>query len=639
VTLRSRLLVAFVAVVGVPLLVGLAVLASALPRAFADQQERSVLATGRLAAALVVAQCDRARAAAEAAGRAVLAVPAGDRARQEQALRSLVERGVADGLRVVDGAGRTTTAGDVPDRTGDCAAGNVGAGPVVAAARLQQDGATGAGKAVAVVAPVDEALAGLPGGAAVVAVTPGEPPDGVATALARAALAAPGQPVRASGSVAVAVPLREGSPAAVVVAERVEEGVDVVRAGLGIVLGAVLLAAGIAPLLARATTRPLEELGDAAARVAAGDLGTTIDVRTRDEVGVLAGAFNTMTDELRHHIGQLEAGRDELRAGLARLGETLGATHDLDRILDVVVETAVATSGARAGVVMLREGDVLRPSAARGVTDVARLPVGEGVAGRVARSGVLVHGRPVDLGASPAEPSADAVVALPLRGAGAVLGVLVLLDPRGGPAPSPDDVATLTTLAGQAGLAVENVLRHRDVQRLAVTDELTGLANYRSFLQTVDREVDRAARYGRPMSLLLLDVDHFKAVNDTFGHQRGDAVLAELAQRVRAQVRDVDTVARYGGEEVVVVLPETDADGAELAAERIRQAVRSRPFADADGTGDPVRVTVSLGVAVHEPGSGSADALLRRADEALYAAKRAGRDTWRAAPSAPSPAV
>ncbi|HVM27507.1 MAG TPA: sensor domain-containing diguanylate cyclase, partial [Mycobacteriales bacterium] len=256
--------------------------------------------------------------------------------------------------------------------------------------------------------------------------------------------------------------------------------------------------------------------------------------------------------------------------------------------------------------------------------------VGEGVAGRVARTGVLAAGRPADLGGSPAEPAADAVVAVPLRGTGPVLGVLVVLDPRGGAAPSPDDVATLTTLAGQAGLAVENVLRHRDVQRLAVTDELTGLANYRSFLSTLDSEVERAARYGRPVGLLLLDVDHFKDVNDTYGHQRGDAVLAELAGRVAAQVRDVDTVARYGGEELVVVLPETGAEGAELTAERIRCAVRDRPFADG---GLPVAVTVSLGVAVHEPGRETADALVRRADEALYRAKRAGRDTWRAAPA------
>jgi diguanylate cyclase (GGDEF)-like protein len=212
-----------------------------------------------------------------------------------------------------------------------------------------------------------------------------------------------------------------------------------------------------------------------------------------------------------------------------------------------------------------------------------------------------------------------------------VQGVLALYDPRHD---ADDELPTLRTLADQTAVAVENVLLHRDVSRLAVTDELTGLANYRSFLETINREIDRSTRFGRPVGLLLLDLDHFKTVNDTFGHQRGDEVLVELAARLRAQVRDVDTVARYGGEELVVVLPETDQTGAEQAAERICEAVRRDPFA-APGQPD-VRVTISIGVAVHTPGAGTAAALLRRADEALYEAKRAGRDRWRAAPLVPA---
>jgi diguanylate cyclase (GGDEF)-like protein len=127
----------------------------------------------------------------------------------------------------------------------------------------------------------------------------------------------------------------------------------------------------------------------------------------------------------------------------------------------------------------------------------------------------------------------------------------------------------------------------------------------------------------------MLDIDHFKHVNDTLGHQRGDAVLVELAQRVSGEVREVDTVARYGGEELVVVLPETDVHGAEQAAERIRAAVARRPFGELPDV--PAHVTVSLGVAVHGVHATTAAGLLRAADEALYDAKRSGRDAWRTA--------
>jgi diguanylate cyclase (GGDEF)-like protein len=136
-------------------------------------------------------------------------------------------------------------------------------------------------------------------------------------------------------------------------------------------------------------------------------------------------------------------------------------------------------------------------------------------------------------------------------------------------------------------------------------------------------------RFERPLSLLLLDLDHFKLVNDVWGHPRGDAVLVELAARVRAQVRDVDTLARYGGEEFVVVLPETDRSGAVQAAERICAAVRRRPFGE-DGE-QPIDVTLSLGIAVFPDHGTSSTTLLRRADEALYSAKRGGRDGWRLA--------
>jgi len=158
---------------------------------------------------------------------------------------------------------------------------------------------------------------------------------------------------------------------------------------------------------------------------------------------------------------------------------------------------------------------------------------------------------------------------------------------------------------------------------------------------TFEKEIERASRFGRPMSLLILDLDKFKDVNDNHGHQRGDSVLIELATRIKSAIREVDTLARYGGEEFVLILPETDLSGAEQAAEKVNELVRQHPFGSAD---EPrLRVTISIGIAVYPDHGDSPAALIKAADTALYAAKAGGRDRHEVAVAAsagdvPSPA-
>lgn len=166
---------------------------------------------------------------------------------------------------------------------------------------------------------------------------------------------------------------------------------------------------------------------------------------------------------------------------------------------------------------------------------------------------------------------------------------------------------------------------HEEIYRLTVLDGLTGAHNRRALDEFLDREVARSRRHDRPLSVLLLDIDKFKAVNDGRGHLCGDLVLRGLAERVRPGVRAEDLFARYGGEEFALALVETDHAAAVAAAERLRRLVAAEPFV---WEGEPVRVTVSLGVATTRGEEGAADpaALLRVADERLYRAKQAGRN-------------
>jgi two-component system cell cycle response regulator len=169
------------------------------------------------------------------------------------------------------------------------------------------------------------------------------------------------------------------------------------------------------------------------------------------------------------------------------------------------------------------------------------------------------------------------------------------------------------------------LLNTREELRVQAThDSLTGLWNRASILETLDKEVLRAQREGCPLGMLLIDLDHFKMVNDSHGHQAGDVVLREAARRIRSTIRRYDTAGRYGGEEFVVVLPATDLAGGVAQAERVRQAIAGERMAAA---GALVEVTCSIGVSDwHGPGAGDALVLIHDADEALYEAKRSGRN-------------
>jgi diguanylate cyclase (GGDEF)-like protein len=195
---------------------------------------------------------------------------------------------------------------------------------------------------------------------------------------------------------------------------------------------------------------------------------------------------------------------------------------------------------------------------------------------------------------------------------------------------SDDDRELVRSLARQATLALENVELHLQVSRQAVTDELTGLANHGRFQEVLGSEMELVRRYQYPVGLIMLDIDNFKSINDTYGHQQGDVVLRHVARIVRENSRDADSPARYGGEEMALILPHTDMEGSHAIAERVRSAIAGLRISRLDGQGT-LRITASVGVAASS--EGFKDGLIADADAALYEAKRAGKNrTVRASP-------
>ncbi len=397
---------------------------------------------------------------------------------------------------------------------------------------------------------------------------------------------------------------------------------------LAVVLVCLAAFAAVLAVLAARLTRPLAGLTYTAQRLGDGDLSARTRVSGNDEIGVLGAAMDAMAERLERTVAEAEQRREALAETFAQFGEALANTHNLDALLRTVVEAARQGGDAAVGTVLLGDGTglaervSLAPDGADGVWVAGVL---ERLTDLAARAAASAQACPADLG-----PTAGAALAVPMCRGEEMLGVLAVARRPGRPPLDEAAVAAVTALAAHAGTAVANVQEHLDAQRMSVTDPLTGTGNMRHLTSTLAREVERAHRFGRTLSVLMLDLDHFKQVNDWGGHAFGDAVLREFAHRLRGCLREVDMVARRGGEEFAVVLPETGMAGAEAVVRRVMERMRAEPFR----SGAQSRpVTVSIGIATYPDHGPTANEVLHAADTALYAAKRAGRDRWCRAPA------
>ena len=283
----------------------------------------------------------------------------------------------------------------------------------------------------------------------------------------------------------------------------------------------------------------------------------------------------------------------------------------------------------------------LEPKATRGrvvnLLDSYLFEKGQGVSGWVASKGKplvisdLTRERNL-LHIETLPPRIRSFIALPLKVRNIVVGVLQISHSQPN-AFSADDHQMLTLLAGQAAATIERSEAIHTLETLAITDGLTNTYNHRYFLMRFDDEMRRCKRYHLTLSVMLLDLDYFKQVNDRHGHPSGDAILQQFAQLLQSSVRETETVARYGGEEFALLLPQTGLEQAGFAAERVRAAIEAHTFHSLDG--QPIRLTASIGIAACPPHGRTRREMLEQADRALYTAKNAGRNCIRTASTAP----
>jgi diguanylate cyclase (GGDEF)-like protein len=352
--------------------------------------------------------------------------------------------------------------------------------------------------------------------------------------------------------------------------------------------------------------------------------------------------------------GALASARRAARAArlrlhaLAAVVRATGRENDARRIVELAMTQIGHLTRVREWLLLLsvngEETLVVEQFSGRGLAALRGSTVfaGEGLIGRAAqRRQVIVSGpapRPPSPGADlEGRLGASSLVAVPLLSRGRLIGVMVLVGRGSRRRLGADDARLATLLLEPVAVALDSAILLRRSEELSVTDDLTKLYNSRFLNAALKREVERSRRYRVPVSLIFLDLDGFKNVNDQHGHLCGSRTLVEVGAVIRGTVREIDIVARFGGDEFCVILPQTGIEGARVIAERIRERIAARVFMQSHGL--EVRITASFGIAAYPMHGATQDDLIAKADQAMYGAKAAGKNSVRSANAVPAAAL
>jgi len=394
---------------------------------------------------------------------------------------------------------------------------------------------------------------------------------------------------------------------------------------LAIFLSGVIMALFFSRMVSKGLTNPIQKLIDGTKILGGGDYSHKISLKTNDEIEFLADAMNSMGENINDKLQKLST--------LNKVSETLSSSIELDKALKSSLDVVFELTSSPAGLILLTDSSENRVEIA--ISEGVRPP-------KFVENDAFIGHKRFDTRLSesfrewikqPANNTAHGIDELkkipeaaeavewldaaecgyiaPLIFKDTLCGFLLYTNKLEG---SGD---FLRTLFYQITMAIENARLYYS----AITDGLTGLYIHRYFQIQLEQEFLRARRYSRFFSLLMVDIDHFKSVNDTHGHQTGDAVLKEVAKILKYQTREIDMVARYGGEEMAIILPEASAEGALRAAEKIRATVERHTFSGG------LNLTVSIGAAtVTKESPADKESLIKQADAALYRAKEEGRN-------------
>jgi diguanylate cyclase (GGDEF)-like protein len=371
-----------------------------------------------------------------------------------------------------------------------------------------------------------------------------------------------------------------------------------------------------------------------------------------------------MSDELRARIDRLEQELEQERAQIEGLGnlleksnnqvftfynisKTIASTNDFHDMIHLIMSTLKKSIAFdRVSLYLVDENRqklILTYFNGFEIRDKTSIGIGEGLPGRIVENGEHSHIHDLSLFYEtfndfihfPGEEKRDgAYIGIALKSRNTTIGVIGI-DSREKQGLSVDDMDFMALTSHQISIGIEKARLFMKTEQLSQIDGLTGLYNHRLFKEKLEQEVSKRMRTGKPLSLIMLDIDHFKRFNDNFGHQEGDAILKELAGIIRRQCRHttMDSCFRYGGEEFAVILPELELSIALKVADRMRKVVENHPFRIKEKN-PGMTLTISLGVA----GLSSRDEvrpeeLLKKADEALYTSKRNGRNRVTASPT------